>query len=377
MQAENSSALPIGRFYAPRFDAPAGIAVFRALQLGDMLCTVPALRALRAAAPRAQITLIGVPWAASFAQRYAKNIDDFIVFPGYPGMPERQPELESWPGFLAEAQKRKFGLVLQMHGSGLLSNPLTALFGAQRQAGFYQAGQYCPDPERFIVWDEREHEVLRYLRLMKTLGIAEQGTELEFPLHESDWQELQQAFAELGEPMPKPGGYACVHPGARLPSRRWPAEYFAALADRLADSGLRIVLTGSSEEAPLTAAVRRAMRHPALDFTGRTGLGALAALLAQARLIACNDTGVSHVAAAVGTPSVVVCSGADPARWAPLDAQRHRVLHRPIACRPCMHFECPFADHPCARQVSPDSAWQAAQALLEACASAKRENSIA
>jgi len=371
--------MPVPETTAPRFAAPASIAIFRALQLGDMLCTVPALRALRAAAPHAQITLIGLPWAAAFAQRYEAYLNDFIAFPGYPGMPERQPDLAAWPGFLAEAQERKFGLVLQMHGSGLLSNPLTVLFGAQRQAGFYQPGQYCPDPESFIAWDEREHEVLRYLRLMKALGIAEQGTALEFPLHESDRRELRQAFAAMGQPMPLPGGYACVHPGARLPSRRWPTEYFAALADRLAANGLRIVLTGSPEEAPLTDAVRRAMRHPALDFTGKTGLGALAALIAQARLMVCNDTGVSHVAAAVGTPSVVVCSGADPVRWAPLDAQRHRVLHQPMACRPCMHVECPFEEHPCARQVLPERAWQEAQVLLdvvEANTSENRESSI-
>lgn len=375
MRSEKSSELRIERPFAPRFAAPAGIAIFRALQLGDMLCTVPALRALRAAAPHAHITLIGLPWAAAFAQRYADYLDDFIAFPGYPGMPERQPDLAALPGFLADVQSRRFGLVLQMHGSGELSNPLAASFGAQRQAGFYRPGRYCPDPESFVAWDEREHEVLRYLRLMQALGIAEQGAALEFPLRESDWQELRQAFAAMDRSMPPAGGYACVHPGARLPSRRWPPEYFAALADRLAGSGLSIVLTGAGEEAPLTAAVRHAMRHPALDFTGKTGLGALAALIAQARLIVCNDTGVSHVAAAVGTPSVVVCSGADPARWAPLDARRHRVLHRPMACRPCMHVECPIEGHPCARQVSPDNAWQEAAALLEASASAQEDTS--
>jgi ADP-heptose:LPS heptosyltransferase len=88
-----------------------------------------------------------------------------------------------------------------------------------------------------------------------------------------------------------------------------------------------------------------------MDLSGRTTLGGLAALIARARLLVCNDTGVSHVAAAMRTPSVVIACGSDPRRWAPLDAVLHRVLYREINCRPCAHRECPIG-HPCALGVS-------------------------
>src|SRR5690606_20365037 len=113
------------------------IAVFRALQLGDMLCTVPALRALRAARPDAHITLIGLPWAREFRQRFAALLDDFVPFPGFSGFPEQPADDRLLPAFIAAMRARRFDLVLQMHGSGGLSNPLVARFDAARVAGFF------------------------------------------------------------------------------------------------------------------------------------------------------------------------------------------------------------------------------------------------
>jgi ADP-heptose:LPS heptosyltransferase len=329
------------------FSKSPRIAVFRALQLGDMLCVVPALRALRSAAPQAQITLVGLPWAQSFVRRFAKYIDELLVFPGFPGFPEREMELAAMPQFIEKAQRSGFDLALQMHGSGKLSNSVAMLLSAKHTVGFYEPGNYCPDPARFIAWDEREHEVLRYLRLMQSLGIAPQGEALEFPLFEADYQALQGCHDRL----PPPGSYVCVHPGARLPSRRWLPQRFAEVADRLADNGLHVILTGSADEREIVQAVMQSMRAPAIDLAGKTDLGALAALIAQARMVVCNDTGISHVAAAVATPSVIVCCGSDPVRWAPLDTERHAVVGAPVACRPCMHFSCPIGHH-CAVNIS-------------------------
>ncbi|WP_151636682.1 glycosyltransferase family 9 protein [Noviherbaspirillum aerium] len=336
------------------------IAVFRALQLGDMLCTVPALRALRAAAPQASITLVGLPWASSFVQRYHRYLDDLLVFPGCPGFPEQPARLQEMPGFLAEAQARRFDLAIQLHGSGGVSNPLTVLLGAKRNAGFHAQGQYCPDPAAFTHWDEREHEVLRYLRLMEFIGAPPQGEQLEFPLTADDHASLRRSHAEL----PAPGSYVCIHPGARMLTRRWLPQRFAEVADRLAAAGMKIVLTGSPDEAEVVRTVHGTMRMPALNLCGKTDLGGLAALLAQARLVVSNDTGISHVAAAVATPSVIVSCGSDPGRWAPLDRERHQVIHAEVACRPCMHQVCPIG-HLCALDVGADAVAALAVRLLE------------
>ncbi len=299
------------------------VAVLRALQLGDLLCAVPALRALRSAWPDAEIVLIGLPWARGFVDRFGAYLDGFREFPGFPGLPEREPQIGRLPGFLAEIQAEEFDLAIQLHGSGPFVNPLTALFGAKRSAGFFLRGDYRPDPDLYMPWPDSGLEVRRLLGLVDFLGIAPRGEHLEFPIRGADRRALDEVE---GAGDLEAGDYICIHPGASVPGRRWAAGHFAGVADALAGRGLRIVLTGTAVEAGLTRAVARSMRAPALDLAGRTGLGALAALIEGARLLVSNDTGVSHVAAALGVPSVIVSTGDNPARWAPIDSGRHRVL---------------------------------------------------
>lgn len=336
-------------------DGRLHIGVFRALVLGDMLCAVPALRAMRAAWPNARITLIGLPWAQALAERLPE-LDGFIAFPGHPGLPERAPDVQAWPAFVQSVREARFDLLLQMHGSGGITNPLVAGWGARRLGGFAEAGAWCPDPEGFCPWPTTGHEIDRLLCLTDHLGLPRRGRQLSFPLRDEDRRAVQPT---------RP--YACLHPGAQLPSRRWPPERFAAIGDLLARQGLEVFVTGTGAEAPIARAVVEAMQEPATSLAGRTSLWTLGALIESARLLVCNDTGVSHVAAALGTPSVVVSLGAEVARWAPLDARLHRVLWQPMECRPCAHAHCPVG-HGCSTQLT---VARVAEAVLESLAPAR------
>jgi ADP-heptose:LPS heptosyltransferase len=271
--------------------------------------------------PEAQITLIGLPWARTFVERYAAYLDNFLEFPGYPGIPEVPPPLTKLPAFFASVQQQRFDLALQMHGSGIVSNRFTVMLGARVNAGFYLPGEYCPDADRFLPYPAHEPEVWRHLRLMEFLGIPLKGASLEFPLRQEDFSFLHtiEEVRDLRE-------YVCVHPGASVRGRCWSPEKFAVVADALAARGFQVVLTGTAVEAELTQAVRKVMRTSAIDLAGRTSLGALAALLSNASLLVCNDTGVSHLAAALRVKSVVIFSASSPQRWAPLDRDRHRIL---------------------------------------------------
>lgn len=312
-------------------DMPQRMVIVRALPgLGDMLCAVPAWRALRAALPSAHLTLIGLPNTTWIASRFAQYIDRVVVMPGFPGLADQPLAVEKVPAFLAAMQHERFDLALQMHGSGTTSNVLTMLLGASMTAGFAAPGHYRPDPQRFIPYDQHEHEVWRQLRLIESLGVPLQGDWLEFPITPADRQALH---AVDGTQVLHNGEYVCIHSGASTPARRWAPQHFAAVADALAKQGLRVVLTGGAAELELAAAVTYAMHALALNLAGRTELGALAALLSGARLVVCNDTGVSHLAAALRVPSVVIFQEDARRQWAPLDRQRHRSLYDPNGVR--------------------------------------------
>jgi ADP-heptose:LPS heptosyltransferase len=276
------------------------------------------------------VTLVGLPWAAAFVRRFHAYLDDFIVFPGFPGLPERTPDIAHFPIFLTTIQKRNFDLAIQMHGSGSIVNPLIGLWGAKKSAGFYTPGQYRPDESLFMEYPEYGPEIWRHLRLMEFLGIPLQGDELEFPIFEQD----RLAFRQIQDHFHIQKNYICIHPGARAAERRWPAAYFAAMADRLASFGYQIVLTGTREESDLTAAVAKNMKTPAIDLAGKTGLGTLAVLVSYAHLLISNDTGISHIASAIKTPSVVLFSTSDPKRWAPQNGQLHKIVQWTIDLTP-------------------------------------------
>lgn len=316
----------IRRAQAPTDDREQ-IAVVRALQLGDMLCAVPALRALRKARPEARITLVGLPWHAKLRERFAGYLDDVAVLPGWPGLPEQPLRATELPGFLAGMHARHLDLALQLHGAGTQTNPLALALGARRTAGFYRPGEHCPDEGSFVAWRDEEHEVLRWRRLLEHLGIPAAGTHLEMPILPEEEAEAEAFLKEQGL---SPGAYACLHPGARARAKCWPPKAFAAVADGLCAEGLPVVLTGALGEADLTQAVIDAMRAPAIDSApADLSLGGMAALIRGARLVVCNDTGVSHIAAALRVPSAVVFTRTEPSRWAPLDRDRHRALVRP------------------------------------------------
>ena len=289
------------------------IAVFRALQLGDLLCSIPAIKSLRCAYPDAEIVLLGLPWSKILVERFPEYFNRFIHFPGYPGLPEQEYNIEKFEAFKQQTKDESFDLIIQMQGNGTVVNEMLQNMNVKYNAGF--SPDHTSNP-LFLQYPSQIHEVQRHLKLMEHLGITPQTEHLEFPLDKKD--ELDLDKLQLNLELQK---CVCIHPGSRGEWRQWPPEYFAALADLFADKDFSIVITGTENEKNITQKVINNMHHKAIDLTGKTSLGALGVLLKNAFLLISNCTGASHIASALDTPSLIISMDGEPFRWAPTNKE--------------------------------------------------------
>lgn len=294
------------------------VAVIRARHLGDLLCAIPAIRALRLAGPGSRIVLIGLPEARELCERYPHYLDDFMEFPGWPGVPECPPSGPRMAAFQSTIE-HSFDIVLQLHDDGAEMNDFAATIPSRVHAGFVPADTFEVPPFH-TMYPDAIPEPLRLLRGIAPLGLETIDASLELPVFEADREEARALIASAGS-VAQP--YAVIHPGSRGDNRRWPAVHFATVANALAARGLRVVVTGSPAERPIIDVFAAQLSEPVIDLVGRTSLGSLAALIDGAQVVVTNDNAISQIAAARRTASVVVFVGSDPARWAPLDRSRH------------------------------------------------------
>jgi ADP-heptose:LPS heptosyltransferase len=295
------------------------IAIFRALQLGDLLCSVPAFRAIREAYSEAKITLISLPGSRIIYERFHTLFDNFVAFPGYHGLPEQTFTMQALKKFEAQMQLLDFDLVLQMQGNGSIVNDMINNWGAKQVAGF------CPFPcqqnEYFLTYPNYGHESLRHLALLEHLQIPVKDPAMSFPITPAD----RKAFARLNLPLTR-GQYICVHTTSRGAWRQWPTAHFAALSNYCQQQGFQVVLTGVSDELPIVTEVAALIHETPIIVAGKTDLGQLAVLLDESFMLISNCTGVSHIAAAIKKRSLIISMDGEPERWAPIDKNLHPTI---------------------------------------------------
>jgi ADP-heptose:LPS heptosyltransferase len=267
--------------------------VLRAIGLGDMLTGLPAMALLRRALPGYRI-VGAVPGRYAGLLLHAGLLDEVL------------PTADLGP--LAGAPTAP-DLAIDLHGNRRPSRrPLRAL-GPRRLIGFVRSGDDVPPGLEASIWDDDEHEVARWCRLLRD--------------HLPGVGEAPPVWSVLPTPPPVLTGATVLHPGAAAGARRWPVERWVAVARTLAADGHRLVVTGTPGEQQLVDAVANPV---AAGTATRLGVEELFGLVAAASLVVSGDTGVAHVASAFGTPSVVLFGPVSPARWGPPDRPRHRAL---------------------------------------------------
>jgi ADP-heptose:LPS heptosyltransferase len=259
--------------------------VLRNLGLGDFLTGLPALRALRRAFPEHELVVVAPKTLAPLAA--LSGAVDRVA----PSLPLEETDV-----------------AVNLHGRGPESHRLVLATRPERLIAFEHAD--VPESRGLPRWRADEHEVARWCRLLRESAIR------------ADPDDLRLDVLPVGEP-----GATVIHPGAASGSRRWPAERFAAVARAERESGRRVVVTGGPDEVRLARAVADHAGLPASAvLAARTSLAELAGVVAAAGRVVCGDTGVAHLATAVGTPSVVLFGPVPPRHWGPPHDPKHRAL---------------------------------------------------
>jgi ADP-heptose:LPS heptosyltransferase len=273
------------------------VLVLRALGLGDLLCAVPALRGLRAAFGGDEITL-AVPAALAALARLTGAVDRV---------------LDAAPLGRLPAEARGADVAVNLHGSGPQSHRVLLAAAPGRLIAF--AHRDVAETSGAPAWRDEEHEVARWCRMLGEHGIPADPDDLDLP-------------TPSRRAPPAARGATLIHPGAADPARRWPPARWAQLARAEVAAGRRVLLTGGSGEIALARAVAaRAGLAPEAVVAGGTDLLDLAALVAAAGRVLCGDTGIAHLATALGTPSLVLFGPTPPDRWGPPAGRPwHRVL---------------------------------------------------
>jgi ADP-heptose:LPS heptosyltransferase len=270
--------------------------IYRALGLGDLLTAVPALRGLRRALPEHHLVM-ATGAALTPLALHVGAVDEVLACEAL------QPL--AWEGQAPE-------IAVNLHGRGPQSHRVVQATRPRRLIAFRHSA--VPESADGPRWREAEHDVDRWCRLLSESGIPSDPADLDIELPV--------------DAAPAARGATLIHPGAASAARRWPPWRWAAVARFEHERGRRVVITGGRDEVALAEDVAsRAGLSPTSVYAGRTSVMQLAALVAAAGRVVCGDTGVAHLATALGTPSVVLFSTTSPDRWGPpLSRPQHRVL---------------------------------------------------
>ena len=293
------------------------IGIFRALYLGDVLCSVPALELLKREFPTSTICFIGLPQLRDFVMRFS-FIDFYIDFPGCEGIPEQAWDKNAEDRFILECIDENFDLLIQMHGNGSVINEFLTKIKGPRLVGFCPKGQ--SSDSNWFPYPSDKHEILRHLELLGYLGInySCKDTKINYPIFENEYTDFEtmRDIFNLKD-------YIVFHIGSKNEQRRWKMENFAELARYLQKMNKQIVCTGTSGEYSLIQSFSKQLDQPIINLAGLTNYGLLGCVIKYANMLICNCTGVSHVAAALQIKSLVISMDGEPDRWGPLNKSLH------------------------------------------------------
>jgi len=330
--------------------------------IGDAIMTTPAVRTIRENFPRAEITLLALPWVADvFAA--SPHVDRIMLY-------RKNGEHQGLIGRLklvAELRRERFDLTILLQNA-FEAALITTLAGIPARAGYTTDGRGLLLTHGVRLPNERKklHQVHYYQELLKDLDLAPglDSLFLQVPAASREW--AREFTDSLGAGIY--GGeklFIGINPGASYgPAKRWPAERYGGLAGWLSRKlHARILVFGTEADREAAQVIAGWAPDHVTDLTGRTSLAQAMALIERCRVFVTNDSGLMHVSAALRTPTVAIFGSTNPVTTGPFSANS-RVIRKDIPCSPCLATHCK-ADFRCMHEIGSDEVFAAVKDLLQ------------
>jgi heptosyltransferase-2 len=339
--------------------------------IGDAVMSLPALGRLRSSFPAAHITLLATPRTASLFESFTL-IDEVLIYR------RREEGGRAFVEMAATLRRRRFDLAL-LFQNAFEAALLACVARAPRRIGFAAQGRslLLTHALKHTPEHRHRHQIYDYLDLVAAaeracLGVERQTEEFAShppaPILTASPSQRASARALLERYQIRPGQRPLVALNAGATNSRakcWPAERFAALADRLSDEtgAVALLIGAASERAQAERVIAGLQRASAINLAGETSIGELIGVLDGCDLLVSNDTGPAHIAAALSRPTLTIFGPTNEFETAPTGPQAAILRAEGIECARCMLRDCPI-DHRCMTRISSDEVAARALSLL-------------
>ncbi|MFN2530235.1 MAG: glycosyltransferase family 9 protein [Pyrinomonadaceae bacterium] len=334
------------------------VLLVRLRSIGDTVLSTASVYALKRFLPNAAIDVLVEDWVAPVLQAHP-SISKVVTL--------QRSSLISRAKVARQLRAARYDVAYNLHG-GTTASMLTRASGANHRVGFasYQYSQFhnhrAPSP--LLLWGQQKtHSVEQQLALLGWTGIPvtdRPATQLGITSESAAVVIERLAAAGLGGRK-----FAVVHPAAAFATKQWAADNFARVAEFLADRGLATVAIAAPHETPVLETLTSSSKVGITVL--HLSLPEVSALLSKAQLFVGNDSGIAHMAAALGIPTAVVFGSSNIAHWRPWSRSRSEVIFEPTPCQPCHGYFCEkFQEPECILRVPVSRVTAAVDRLISA-----------
>ena len=355
---------------------PERICVYRTGFIGDTVVALPAMHAIRSAYPRAHLTLLTSPVDGKYpgANELLANSDLFDEVRVY--LNREVCGVRNRLVFLRALQRYRFDMWIELPQElagpfGHLRNMLAArLIGVKWGYGWgfvTTIRLWVQAQSEFLKFP---HEVEKLLAIVRGAGIPVQA--VRFPIQVTA-KEVASVDRLLGN---SPPDLIAIAPGAKRSLSIWPAQRYVAVGQHLVSCGFQVVVLGGPADASVCKEVAEGIDGGVINLAGRTSLKESCEVLRRCRILICNDSGVQHLASAVGTSCISIFSAHDmPGKWSPW-GEENVVLRKQIDCHTCYLRTCP-RDNECIKMIGIEEVIAALDAKLQGVAAGEDSRRLA